>query len=305
MPLRPKAAAPGPSQSERAGSRSHPGTRSPGPVAVPEGPDAEIVVWEGRAGARKRKEPGRRPAGSIELPEDVRSDLETVAGSGRGPKLAARLEQAAEAYARDRYAEAARLTSGLVGEVPDVAAVQELHGLVCYRMGRWRQAVRHLDAARRLTGDVDQLPVLMDCHRAQGHHQRVRALWEELRRSGAAPELIVEGRLVLAADLADQGELASAIDELERAGGSRMVRRPAQRHLRQWYLLADLYERAGDTGRARRLFGRIVDSDPDVADAAERLEALGGAVEDAAPLSGRVAVTLGELARRRPPAAGG
>jgi len=39
--------------------------------------------------------------------------------------------------------------------------------------------------------------------------------------------------------------------------------------------LGDLYERAGDTPRARELFGRIVAAEPDFADAAERLAGLG------------------------------
>ena len=70
----------------------------------------------------------------------------------------------------------------LVDQVPESAAARELHGLVCYRLGRWREAVRHLEAARTLSGgDPSQLPVLMDCHRAMGHHRRVEALWDELR----------------------------------------------------------------------------------------------------------------------------
>ena len=52
------------------------------------------------------------------------------------------------------------------------------------------------------------------------------------------------------------------------------VKRPRRHHIRLWYALADLYERAGDTPRARELFGRIVAAEPDFADAAERLAAL-------------------------------
>jgi hypothetical protein len=39
--------------------------------------------------------------------------------------------------------------------------------------------------------------------------------------------------------------------------------------------LADLCERAGDAPRARELFRRVVAVDPGLADAAERLQALG------------------------------
>ena len=43
---------------------------------------------------------------------------------------------------------------------------------------------------------------------------------------------------------------------------------------RQASVVCDLYERAGDTPRARDLFGRVVAAEPDFGDAAERLAAL-------------------------------
>ena len=49
------------------------------------------------------------------------------------------------------------------------------------------------------------------------------------------------------------------------------MKRPADHHLRVWYVLADLYERAGDLPRARELFDRIARADPSFADVAERL----------------------------------
>ena len=49
---------------------------------------------------------------------------------------------------------------------------------------------------------------------------------------------------------------------------------PKEHHLRQWYALADLYERAGDIPRARDLFGRVASLDPDAFDVRDRLRAL-------------------------------
>gem|GEM_PF-3645235 len=40
-------------------------------------------------------------------------------------------------------------------------------------------------------------------------------------------------------------------------------------------MLADLYERAGDFARARELFARVAEADPDLADAAQRFAELG------------------------------
>lgn len=212
----------------------------------------------------------------VVLPDDVVEELAGAVGRGQARKIAAWMARAARAYERDRYPEALRITRTLVDQVPESAAARELHGLVCYRLGRWREASSHLEAARSLSGDdPNQTPIIMDCRRALGQHRKVETLWEELRSSSPPADVLVEGRLVAAAHRADQGDLDSAIELLESAGAARNLRRPAARHLRQWYLLGDLYERAGDLPRAREMFTRVAKTDPDLADAAERLSDLG------------------------------
>ncbi len=184
-----------------------------------------------------------------------------------------RLRQAAEAYATDRHREAATLLRPLARQAPDVAPVRELAGLALYRLGQWREAIAHLEAFRALTGSLDQHPVLADCHRALGHHAVVTELWEELGQASPRPELVAEGRIVAAGALADQGRLPAAIVLLERAPQPRG--RPRTHHLRTWYALADLYERSGDTPRARSLFRAVATAAPELADVAARAEALG------------------------------
>lgn len=230
-----------------------------------------------RRGNRAPSEsPAPRRTAEPELPGDVRAELTGAVGAQRGAKLAERMAAAARAYERDRYQDAFRITKMLAEQVPESAAVRELHGLVCYRLGRWREAIRHLDAARTLAGDdPSQLPVVMDCHRALGHHRRVAELWEVLRAASPDADVLAEGRLVLASVLADRGELQEAVALLTSAGAARMLRHPAERHVRQWYVLGDLLERAGDLPRARELFARVVEADPELADAARRLAALG------------------------------
>jgi tetratricopeptide (TPR) repeat protein len=143
-----------------------------------------------------------------------------------------------------------------------------------YRLGRWKEAAAHLEAFVRLTSSVERHPVLADCHRALRHYRRVAELWEELRQASPSSELVTEGRIVAAGALADRGELRQAVALLER-GPVRPRRSPDDHHLRLWYALADLYERVGDTPRARELFARVADVDPSLADTAERLSALG------------------------------
>jgi tetratricopeptide (TPR) repeat protein len=254
---------------------ANPGTSLRGPSDQEEWRDDGPVD---RPGQEYRRPLRRASAERFELPPEVAAELQAAVGRSRAAKAANLLSAAARAYAADRYAEALRMTKFLVTSVPDSVSARELHGLVCYRLGRFREAVRHLDKARELSGgDPSQLPVVMDCHRALGHHRRVAGLWEELRIASPEADVLAEGRLVLAADLADRGEVEQAIDLLVAAGAGRSLRHPAERHVRQWYLLADLSERSGNLPRARELFSRVVDADPELADAAARLAALGRA----------------------------
>jgi hypothetical protein len=112
----------------------------------------------------------------------------------------------------------------------------------------------------------------MDCYRAQRRWGRVDELWEELAAASPSAELMTEGRIVAAGSLADRRLLTEAIALLEKKAGP--VRNPREYHLRLWYALADLEERAGNNARARALFDRIHDHDRDFADVEHRRKSL-------------------------------
>lgn len=184
-----------------------------------------------------------------------------------------KLREAAEAYSEERYGDAQRLLKPLAAKAPSVAAVRELLGLTYYRSGRWKEACGELEAFRTLTDSTEQHPVLADCNRALGRYGEVATLWEELAAASPDPDLVAEGRIVAAAALADQGDVRGGIRMLERS--AHIPRRPAVRHLRLAYALADLYERGGELPRAREWFSRVRSVDPDFADIRARLRALG------------------------------
>jgi hypothetical protein len=294
----------------RWGSVARRGAAQVGREPTPDGPSAS-EVWRSTVGGRDANEvwepeevwvtddeeaptappPNRRPApGGTQLrdqvvgegsapggrrhtvPQPVVAELAAAAGVNKGARLAAKLADATHAYDRERYQEARRILRPLADEVPDAAAVRELHGLVLYRLGQWLPATRQLEAYRELTGSYDQHPVLADCYRALHRYADAEALWDDLRLASPDGDLVAEGRIVAAGCRSDQGDLPGAIALLEKT--AKRVENPKDRHLRQWYALGDLYERAGDIPHARELFGRVARADPDAFDVRERLRAV-------------------------------
>jgi tetratricopeptide (TPR) repeat protein len=218
-----------------------------------------------RTAARPRRRSGPDPAA-------LAAELGGSVGASTAPKLAVRLADAARAFNAERYHDARRILAPLADRAAGAAAVRELYGLTLYRLGKWGDAVRELEAFRSLTASVEQHPVLADCYRALGDYDHVEELWQELREVSPAADLVAEGRIVLAGSLADRGRVRDAIAVIEPA--VRRVRAHKAHHLRLLYVLGDLYERAGDLPHARSLFERVVTVDPGFADAAERRRAL-------------------------------
>jgi tetratricopeptide (TPR) repeat protein len=212
------------------------------------------------------------------LPPEIAADIRNasdVATAHHRERLVEKAESAYGAYERGRYQDALRAIKPVAEEAPGVAAVRELAGLAAYRTGKWREALRHLQAFSALTDSAEHLPVLMDCQRALRKPKKVADLWAELRQSSPEPDVLAEGRIVAAASLAESGDLQGAISMLATAGAAKALRNPSNRHVRQWYLLADLYERAGDVPQAREFFERVLRVDSEAYDVAERLTGLG------------------------------
>ena len=229
--------------------------------------------------AERPRPPARRAVREPdELPADIAQELATAAGPDWNflrARISERMAAGIGAYQRERYRDAARILRAVVEAVPNAPSPRELLGLCQYHQGNWKAALPNLEMFTTLTGSVDQHPVRMDCHRALGRPKRVEALFEELRSGSPDPEVLSEGRLVLAGTRADLGDLEGAVRLLVEAGAGRLVRNPAERHLRQWYVLGDLMERSGDLARARELFLRVQAADPEAYDVADRLESLG------------------------------
>jgi tetratricopeptide (TPR) repeat protein len=203
----------------------------------------------------------------------VAAEITDAVGDRRGERLLERLSAASQALDRERFDEARRLAAPLVRELPHVAAVHEVSGLASYRLGRWKQAATELEAARAIRETVELLPVLADCYRALRRWSDVERVWADVRASSPPHDVMAETRIVAAGALADRGDIKAAIALMTPAAAT--PKRVRDHHLRQWYVLGDLYDRAGDTVAATRWFRAVAQNDADFVDVRDRLRALG------------------------------
>jgi tetratricopeptide (TPR) repeat protein len=222
------------------------------------------------ASAGTAQRPARRQPRPLD--PEVSIELREAVGDKHGGALSEKLAQASEALDRERFDEARRLAAAVAKDVPDLAAAHEVLGLACYRLGRYKQAATALERAHELRPSVALLPALADSYRALERWTAVDRVWLRIREASPAHEILAEGRIVAASARADQGDLREAVKILKSAKPGKRVR---EHNLREWYVLADLYDRVGDPINARRTFETIAEHDPDFADVRQRLRALG------------------------------
>jgi tetratricopeptide (TPR) repeat protein len=225
------------------------------------------------AAAATARATGGRDRRPTEIDPEVVAQIHDVLDPQRAARLAERLASAAAALDRERFDEARRMVTPLARELPQVAAVHEVAGLANYRLGNWKQAAQSLELARQLHPDPSLLPVLADCYRAQRRWRDVDSVWRDVKAASPSQDVMAEARIVVAGSLADRGDVKAAIALLDPS--TKPPKRVRDHHLRQWYVLADLYDRAGDTMSATRWFREIAARDAEFADVRQRLRALG------------------------------
>lgn len=233
----------------------------------------EGSVRDAASAATRRASGSGRNRPDPEVDPEVVAEIHAALDPQRAARLSERLASASAALDRERFEEARRMVQPLVRELPGVAAVHEVNGLAAYRLGRWRQAAQSLELARQLKPDPSLLPVLADSYRAQKRWADVDSVWNDVKAASPPHDVMAEARIVVAGAHADRGDLAGAIALMEPS--TKAPKRVRDHHLRQWYVLADLYDRAGDTVSATRWFQQIAARDPQFADVRERLRALG------------------------------
>jgi tetratricopeptide (TPR) repeat protein len=199
--------------------------------------------------------------------EDVRA-----AAGGKGNRAVTQLEEAVAALDRGRPGDAVRAAQQAKALAARSGAVREVLGMALYRRAQYREAVRELQAYRRLTGRPDQNHLIADAHRALGAPEKALPLVREALDARIGAEARAEAAVVGGAALADLGRHEEALTLLRRFDRGGDAARLYD--LRVWYVIGDVLERAGRVREAARTFRRIVDHDPEAFDAAERLARL-------------------------------
>ncbi len=183
-------------------------------------------------------------------------------------------EQAVDLLQRERASAAVASAFRAKELAPRSGAVREVLGIALYRAERFRDALRELQAYRRMTGRLDQNHLIADCYRALGAPAKAIAI-DPVREALKArlPDAVrAEAAIVGASALADLGRFTEALSMLRASpGGDRLSR---DFDLRVWYVTGDILERSGRPGEAAEEFRRIVRHDPGAFDAAERLASL-------------------------------
>jgi len=153
------------------------------------------------------------------------------------------------------HARAARSRAARVG------AVREAVGIAAYHAGEWAEALTELRAARRISGDPRNLPVIADCERALGKPEQAAKILSDpdVRRLDA--ETRAELLIVIAGARRDLGQLDAALSVLARGGLDKEQPRPGAARL--WYAYADALEAAGRREEAAGWFAASAGQDPE------------------------------------------
>jgi tetratricopeptide (TPR) repeat protein len=229
----------------------------------------ESASGEGRS---SRRQPDRGfGRGTRNIVEEIRS----TARPGQAEPAVRAFEEAVDLLQRDRAGAAVTAAMRAKELAPRSGVVRELLGIALYRAERFRDALRELQAYRRLTGRLDQNHLIADSYRALGAPAKAVDPAREALKTRLPEEVKAEAAIVGASALADLGRFTEALSMLRASPTSDRLSRDSD--LRVWYVRGDILERSGRPHEAAEEFRRIVRHDAGAFDAAERLAHLGQA----------------------------
>jgi tetratricopeptide (TPR) repeat protein len=214
------------------------------------------------------------PAVGEVLTPEVLDELRQTARPGAFSAASRALADAVLALSEEDVEAALPAARAAKRAAPRSAAVRELLGIALYHTGEYRAARTELAAARRISGEADLTAILADVERATGRPEQAIQLFDSTDRARMSPDAATELLIVAASAYGDLGQPGAGVALIRR--NARWPSQLADHHLRLAYAEGALADQAGDLEGARQAFTRVVRTDPDFFDAAERLERLEG-----------------------------
>ncbi|MBB2987882.1 tetratricopeptide repeat protein [Terracoccus luteus] len=208
-----------------------------------------------------------------EVDRGVKNQLRTLSKEN-AEGVAQHLVMVAELLDVDAQAALAHAETAVrrAGRVP---AAREALGLVAYRLGDWARALGEFRTVRRLSGSNHLLPLMVDCERALGRHDKALELAQSPETSTLAIDDRVELAIVVSGIRRDLGQSDAAVAGLADLSRRISPNRPSAARL--YYAYADAKLAVRDVEGAREWFSRAADADHELTtDAAERLDELDG-----------------------------
>ncbi|MFM8906737.1 MAG: tetratricopeptide repeat protein, partial [Actinomycetota bacterium] len=234
--------------------------------------------FRGSEPKRAERRPGRDRGGSPfptppALEDPLAREVRQAVGDRRSDFVSRQLSRALVSYDAERYREALAVLAPVLEDLWLITDVRVLAGRLEYRAQHWKAAAEHLEFSRASDrSDMTNMPVLIDCYRALKRYELVDQLWAEMKELSPHPAVMAEGRISAAMSYADRGDVQTAIRIMTHGGEPRQVQ---SHHLMEWYVLGDLYDRAGDAVTAKKFFIRVAKHDTKYVDVEARLASLG------------------------------
>ncbi|MBY5164177.1 hypothetical protein [Salsipaludibacter albus] len=242
---------------------------------------------------RPRQDPDEpvRPSGPVsvarpDIPDDVDVHLprglrRTIGKQVRDRDTLADVERAiaygAELLDLEEGAQAVPYYAWAKVQASRVADIREGLGVAHYQAGDFQEALKELRTYRRMAAAHDQDHLIADCLRGLGRDTAEVADTVEgmLAADGVPPDRQLEGLLVWAGAVRDDGDLPGARAVLRRADDDLRRRAGEEARGRFTWLAADLAEEAGDLDAAREGFRELARLPEDPFEAGPRLSDLG------------------------------
>jgi tetratricopeptide (TPR) repeat protein len=226
-----------------------------------------------RAFQPRQGKPARgTPRRTAPLPPDVVDDVRQTARPAQAQEALNHVERAVELLGRGDPGQALKEARKAKDAAPRSGAVREVLALAYYGLENWREALREMQAYRRMTGRQDENHIVADAYRALGSPEKAVPLAEEALRAPIPGDAKAEAVIVGASALGDMGRYDEGLALLRRISNRGDVGR--EQDLRVWYVTGDLLAKAGRREDAAQQFRKVTRHDPTAFDAAERLAEL-------------------------------